>query len=62
MVNLAGNNAPGVSGNGPAPGYILKLVLFFVLFMYYIVLILNTTTYHAITFSLYHELFAELWN
>jgi hypothetical protein len=52
MVNLVGNNAHGASGNGPAPGYILKLVSFFELFMYYIVLILNTTTYHAITFSL----------
>jgi hypothetical protein len=52
MVNLAGNGAPGASGNVPAPGYILKLELFFVLFMYYIVLIMNTTTCHAITFSL----------
>jgi hypothetical protein len=32
---------------------LLKLVLFFMLFMFYSVLIMNTSTCHAITFSLF---------
>jgi hypothetical protein len=51
MVNPAANGATIVAGNGPAPGYILKLIWLFVLFMFYIVLIMNTSTWH-ITFSL----------
>jgi hypothetical protein len=54
MVNPASNGAPGASGNSPAPGYILKLVLFFELFMFYTVLIMNTSPCHVITFSLHH--------
>jgi hypothetical protein len=40
----------------PAPGYILKLVMFFMLFMFYSELIMNTRTCHAITFSLFHTM------
>jgi hypothetical protein len=52
MVNTAANGAPGASGNGPAPGYMLKLIWIFVLFMFSCVLIMNTSTCSAITFSL----------
>jgi hypothetical protein len=60
MVNPAINGAPGASGNSPAPGYILKLVLFFELFMFYTVLIMNTSPCHVITFSpTTHHLYAR---
>jgi hypothetical protein len=52
MVIPAANNALAALDNGPAPGYILKLVLFFVSFMFYTVLIMNTSICHVITYSL----------
>jgi hypothetical protein len=52
MVNPAGNGAPSASGNSHAPGYILKLIWIFVLFLFSCVLIMNTSTCSAITFSL----------
>ena len=54
MVNLAGNGASAATGNGPASGYTLNIVWFLVLFMFYNVLIMNTNTCLAITFSLFY--------